>query len=100
MRTFQQFLKFKEDHGLFSQNSTGDSTRANQRKDQDLELIRGWPNSGFEGKGGGMGVVPAATAAPRMKKMKKDGGDDATGMYAGTLSGGLGGAMPFHMRKK
>lgn len=112
MFTFQEFLKMREDKGLFSQNSTGDPVRYNQKPDPNLVFHGGaYKDSGFQGNtdssggaSGGIGPSPSPIATPPqqpgIKKMKKDGGDDATGMYTGTLSGGLGGATPLRMRKK
>jgi hypothetical protein len=105
MKTFQEYLRFKEEQGLFGPpTTTGDTFKS--YKDANLEPDKGYPNSGFwKGAGGGGGASTPATA-PKMKKMKKDveysgdGGQDATGMYTGTLSGGLAHASPVRMKKK
>lgn len=69
MLTFQEFLKFKEENGLFSQGQETGNTKKNKK---DPNLVRGGA-SGFTGSGN-------------------------AGMYAGS-GPGLGSAQPVHMKK-
>jgi hypothetical protein len=104
MKTFKEFLKLKEDNGLFGGGvPSGDTTLRSQLpsgKDRDIQPDPGESNSGFIGpKGGGSSTAAVPATPSRMKKMNKDGGDDATGMYTGS-GAGLGGMQPVRMRKK
>lgn len=100
MKTFREFLKIKEDSGLFTAvTPSGDTTARAQLisgKDVDMEPVKNG-NSGFKyPSSGGAGPSPGIS---RMKKMKKDGGEDKQDIYTGTLSGGLGSAQPVRMKK-